>query len=67
MSEPNEIPLDVVAELFGIDFPPERLAQNLAAYRDILAEIRKLRELDLTDVHPVVAFDAGAAFEDGKR
>ena len=66
MSEPSKNPPDI-AELFGIDFPPDRLAQNLAAYRDILAEIRKLRELDLTDVHPVVVFDAGAAFEDDKR
>jgi hypothetical protein len=64
--EPNENSPDI-GELFGVAFSPVRLAENLAAYRDILAEIRKLRELDLTDVHPVVVFDAGAAFEDGKR
>ena len=66
MSEPNEKSPDI-GELFGVDFSPERLGQNLAAYRDILAEIRKLRELDLTDIHPVVLFDPGAAFADGKR
>ena len=67
MSEPIGSPLDAIGELVGVDVAPERLAQNLAAYRDILSEIRKLRELDLTDVHPVVSFDASAAFEDGKR
>lgn len=40
MSEPSEH-LPDIAELFGVDFSPERLTQNLAAYRDILAEIRK--------------------------
>ena len=48
MPEPNESSPDI-GELFGVDFSPDRLAQNLVAYRDILAEIRKLRELDLTE------------------
>jgi hypothetical protein len=55
-------PNDRIAELLGIDLSPERLAQDLAVFRDIQAEIAKLRELDLTDVHPVVVFDARAAF-----
>lgn len=67
MVEPSERPLDAIGELLGIGLPPERMAENLAAYRDILIEIRKLRDLDLTEVHPVVSFDAGAAFEGGKR
>ena len=67
MSEPSGHPLDAIGELVGIGFPPERLAQDLAAYRDILVEIRKLRELDLTEVHPVLSFDAGAAFEGTER
>lgn len=41
-------------------------AENLVVYRDILAEIRKPRELDLTDIHPVGVFDSSAAFEGGK-
>ena len=65
MSEPSETSLDA-GVLFGIDFPPDRMAHNLAAYRDILIEIRKLRDLDLADVHPVVSFDAEAAFKGGK-
>jgi len=65
VSEPSAKPLDA-GELLGIDFNPERMAHNLAAYRDILGEIRKLRELNLADVHPAVVFDAGAAFGDGK-
>jgi hypothetical protein len=44
-------------DLFGIGPEGERLAQNLAAYRSILVEIRKLRTLDLTDIHPAVVFD----------
>ena len=63
MSEPGGDAADIIGELFGIDFPAERLAQNLAAFRDILGEIRKLRELDLTDVPPVVSFSADAASE----
>ena len=31
--------------------------ENLAAYGSILDEIRKLRTLDLADIHPVVVFD----------
>jgi hypothetical protein len=65
VSEPSAKPLDAT-ELFGIDFSQDRLAHNLAAYRDVLGEIRKLRELDLADVHPVVVFDVGAAFLGGK-
>jgi len=34
----------------------------LNTYRSILAEIKKLRELDLTDVHPAVIFDPTAPY-----
>lgn len=61
MSESGGNATDIICELFGID--AERLAQNLAAFRDILGEIRKLRELDLTDVPPAVSFGADAASE----
>jgi hypothetical protein len=53
---------DGIAELLGIDLSSERLAHDLGAFRDIQAEIAKLRELDLTEAHPVVIFDARAAF-----
>lgn len=57
---------DLFAEFLCTGIPPERLAENLAAYRDILAEIWKLRELDLTDIHPAVVFDAASPFEAGR-
>ena len=53
---------DPYKELFGLDLPPERLQEVLAAYGDILAEIRKLRSLDLTDVHPSVVFEPTAPY-----
>jgi hypothetical protein len=55
-------PLDPAAhplwlDLLGIGPEDERLGENLAAYRFILDEIRELRTLDLTDIHPAVIFD----------
>jgi hypothetical protein len=44
-------------DLLGIGPEAERLGENLTAYRSILDEIRKLRTLDLTDIHPCVVFD----------
>ena len=49
--------LERVKEIVGADVPDTRLEENLAAAREILAEIRKLRGLDLTDVHPAVVYD----------
>ncbi len=60
MSEPE--PLDLVRDVLGIDLPPERLAENLAAFARILEEIRKLRALDLTDIHPSIVFDPTAPY-----
>ncbi len=53
---------DPYKELLGLDLPPDRLQEVLAAYGDILAEIRKLRSLDLTDVHPSVIFEPTAPY-----
>ena len=44
-------------ELLGIGPESERLAGNLAAFRPILAELLKLRSVDLSEVHPAVVFD----------
>jgi hypothetical protein len=44
-------------DLLGIGPECERLDENLAAYRSILDEIRKLRRLDLADIHPAIVFD----------
>jgi hypothetical protein len=55
-------------DVLGVPFTPERLGENLAAFHDILREIEKLRQLDLTDVHPAVIFEPTAPYrtESGK-
>ena len=53
-------PDDTFRDLLGLDLPPERLSEVLAAYRDILDGIRALRALDLTDVHPAVVVEPTA-------
>lgn len=63
----NNTPLDPFkdipfTEILGVDVTLERLQENLAAYSSILAEIKKLRELDLTDIHPAVIFEPTAAW-----
>lgn len=60
MSDPTNI--DPYVDLFGLDLPPERLQEVLAAYADILGEIDKLRALDLTDVHPAIVFEPTAPY-----
>jgi hypothetical protein len=55
-------PLDPYADILGVDFSEARLRENLDAFEAIAAEIRKLRSLDLTDVHPSIVFDATAVY-----
>jgi len=45
-----------LAEAIGFDLEPSRRVAVLAAFADIGKEIRKLRALDLADVHPAVVF-----------
>ena len=59
MSHP---PLDPFRDILGVALAPERLAENLESYRTVLDEIRKLRELDLTEVHPAVIFEPTAPY-----
>ncbi len=59
-------PLDPYRDILGVDFTPERLDDNVQAFEDILNAIRKLRELDLTDVNPAVVFDPADGYEDGE-
>jgi hypothetical protein len=49
--------MDLWTEIIGLDLPPERRAELLAAFQTIAAEIARLRTLDLTDIHPAVVFD----------
>ena len=60
MSDPARI--DPYVDLFGLDLPPERLQEVLAAYADIRGEIDKLRALDLSDVHPAIVFEPTAPY-----
>jgi hypothetical protein len=48
--------LDLLRDVLGLEVDTERQEAVLAAYRDVLREIMKLRALDLTDVHPAVVF-----------
>lgn len=48
----------------GLDLAPDRLEEVLKAYGDILGEIKKLRGLDLTDVHPAVVFEPTAPYRE---
>jgi putative NADH-flavin reductase len=58
-------PLDPFTDILGIRTTTERLQENLEAYRPILDEIRRLRDLDLTDIHPAVIFEPTAAYRTG--
>ena len=44
-------------DVFGLDLPEERRRELLEAFATIAAEIARLRELDLTEVHPAVVFE----------
>ena len=48
--------LDLIKDILGLEVDAERQVEVLAAYREVLREIEKLRSLDLTDVHPAVVF-----------
>ena len=60
-----DTPLDPFKDLLCVDFTPERLQQNLESFRPVLDEIRKLRALDLADVHPAVIFEPTAPYRRG--
>ena len=60
-------PLDPYADILGVDYSEARLRENLATFEPIAAEIRKLRTLDLTDVHPPIVFDATSVYRSGRE
>lgn len=60
-----DLPLDPWQDLFAVQLAPERLRDDLAAFADVLRELRLLRELDLTDVHPAVIFEPTAPYRRG--
>ena len=58
----SDRPLDPYLDILGVDLPPDRLDEVLDLFRSVLDEIRKLRELDLTDVHPCIIFEPTVAY-----
>ncbi len=57
--------LEPYRDILGVEFDAARLEANLQAFEDILVAIHKLRECDLTDVHPAVVFDPAGGYRDG--
>jgi len=55
MGEPEA--LEILRSIVGLDLDDERLRELLAASRAIRGEIARLRDLDLSEVHPAVVFD----------
>ena len=55
---------DLCPQVFGVEFERERLDVLVNELTSILGEITKLRELDLTNVPPVVVFDPGATYKE---
>ena len=53
-------------QLFGLEVERERVEVLVAELTGILREIQKLRDLDLSEVAPVVVFDAARAYEEGR-
>jgi hypothetical protein len=53
---------DALLRLSGTTLGAERLREVLAAYAPIYDEIVRLRELDLSEVHPAVIFEPTAAW-----
>jgi hypothetical protein len=49
--------MDLWTDIIGLNVPEERRAELLHAFETIAVEIRKLRALDLGDLHPAVVFD----------
>lgn len=62
-SDHPEEPIDP-ADLSGLDLPAERLLAVHSAFRPILDEIRKLRELELQAIHPAVIFEPTAVYRE---
>lgn len=56
----------VCPELFGLKLDAARLDALIPELEGILHEIKKLRELDLTEEHPVVVFDPMTVYRDSQ-
>lgn len=54
--------VELLQRTSGTPLTADRLREVLAAYEPILAEIAKLRALDLQDIHPAVVFEPTAVY-----
>jgi len=61
-SAPSFEVTSLLESITGSTVGSARLQDVCAAYAPILAEIAKLRELDLGDTHPAVIFEPTAAY-----
>lgn len=62
----NSEGMDRFTEILGTGVSEQRLRENLESFATILEAIRKLRSLDLTEVHPAVVYDPLVPYrEDG--
>ena len=61
-SDTTPASISTMQDLLGTSLSDERFREILVAYDDVLAEIRKLRSLDLKDVHPAVIFEPTARY-----
>ena len=63
MPPPTEPPdVHLIGRICGTAVPEDRLRAVLQAYEPILAEIAKLRALDLQTVHPAVVYEPTAPY-----
>jgi hypothetical protein len=53
---------DPFRDILGLELDKDRLEANLDAFAPILDEIRKLRELDLSETPPAVVFDPARGY-----
>jgi len=49
--------MDPFRDILGIELTEEQLRRNLESFADILDAIRKLRSLNLTELHPAIVYD----------
>ncbi len=57
MTQAPKQEMDPFRDILGLELSPEQREAELAVFRTIAEEIRKLRSLDLTEIHPAVIYD----------
>ena len=57
---------ELCPELFGVSLDRARLEALIPELEGILHEIKKLREIDVAEEHPVVVFDPMAAYRSSR-